>query len=78
MLGLHCAAMFALKGQSGMLVACQGGSVAPDNLLKHGINNVVILADVLFTRQPFASYHFQVCGNHHAHKLAMASNWAMR
>lgn len=47
------------------------GQISPDNLLKHGINNGVILADVLLTRVPFVSYHFQVLGvlTRHASKL---------
>ncbi|EIE23835.1 hypothetical protein COCSUDRAFT_62367 [Coccomyxa subellipsoidea C-169] len=34
--------------------------IAIDNLLKHGINNGFILMDVLFSRVPFVSYHYQV------------------
>ena len=34
--------------------------MAIDNLLKHGVNNVFILADVALSRQPFVSYHYQV------------------
>ena len=34
--------------------------MAIDNLLKHGVNNFFILADVLLSRQPFVSYHYQV------------------
>lgn len=33
--------------------------IAIDNLLKHGINNLFILLDVLFSRVPFVSYHYQ-------------------
>ena len=36
------------------------GSVPVDNLLKHGLNNLVILADFALVRVPVASYHFQV------------------
>ena len=35
--------------------------IAIDNLLKHGINNGFILMDVVFSRVPFVSYHYQVC-----------------
>jgi hypothetical protein len=28
-------------------------------VLKHGVNNFFILADVLLSRQPFVSYHYQ-------------------
>lgn len=31
-----------------------------DNILKHGVNNLCILADILASRVPFASYHYQV------------------
>ncbi|BDA46508.1 hypothetical protein COCOBI_08-6020 [Coccomyxa sp. Obi] len=34
--------------------------VAIDNLLKHGVNNFFILLDVVFSRVPFVSYHYQV------------------
>lgn len=34
--------------------------VAIDNVLKHGVNNFIILLDVLLSRQPFVSYHYQV------------------
>jgi len=30
-----------------------------DNLLKHGVNNVVLLLEVFLCRTPFISYHFQ-------------------
>ncbi|KAK9808471.1 hypothetical protein WJX73_009871 [Symbiochloris irregularis] len=36
------------------------GNPAPDNILKHGVNNAMILADICLTRVPFHSYHFQV------------------
>lgn len=36
------------------------GSVPIDNALKHGLNNLVILADFVLMRMPVASYHFQV------------------
>ena len=35
--------------------------VAIDNLLKHGINNVVILLELALCRTPLVSYHYQVC-----------------
>lgn len=35
------------------------GAVPIDNVLKHGVNNLVILCDVALTRVPFCSYHFQ-------------------
>lgn len=31
-----------------------------DNLLKHGVNNLVLLLDVFLCRTPFVSYHYQV------------------
>ena len=31
-----------------------------DNILKHGVNNILILLDVALTRQPFVTYHYQV------------------
>ena len=31
-----------------------------DNLLKHGVNNVVLLLEVFLCRTPFVSYHYQV------------------
>ena len=34
--------------------------MAIDNVLKHGVNNFFILVDVLLSRQPFVSYHYQV------------------
>jgi len=36
------------------------GAYAIDNILKHGVNNLFILSDVLFSKQPMVSYHFQV------------------
>jgi hypothetical protein len=30
-----------------------------DNLLKHGVNNFVLLLEVFLCRTPFVSYHFQ-------------------
>lgn len=36
------------------------GGVSADNLLKHGVNNVMILLDVMLSRVPFLSYHFHV------------------
>ena len=42
-------------------VALASGSVTADNVMKHGANNGVILGDVLLSRVPFVSYHFQVC-----------------
>ncbi len=36
------------------------GPVAYDNALKHGVNNIVILADIAMIHVPFVSYHFQV------------------
>ena len=36
--------------------------MAIDNVLKHGVNNFFILADVLLSRQPFVSYHYQARG----------------
>lgn len=41
-------------------VGLANGNVAADNYLKHGANNVVILGDVLLSRVPFVSYHYQV------------------
>ena len=41
-------------------VALAGGRVTGDNIMKHGANNGVILVDILLSRVPFASYHFQV------------------
>ena len=35
------------------------GAFAIDNVLKHGVNNFFILADVLLSRQPLVSYHYQ-------------------
>ena len=35
------------------------GRVPVDNALKHGVNNLVIAADVALTRVPYVSYHFQ-------------------
>jgi len=34
--------------------------VSADNIMKHGTNNAVILLDVVLSRIPFVSYHFQV------------------
>ena len=31
-----------------------------DNVLKHGLNNLIIFADFVLVRIPVASYHFQV------------------
>ena len=31
-----------------------------DNILKHGVNNAVLLLDVVLCRIPFVSYHYQV------------------
>ena len=42
-------------------IALASGSVTADNVMKHGVNNGVILGDVLLSRVPFISYHFQVC-----------------
>ena len=36
------------------------GSSNVSNKMKHGLNNVLILGDVLLSRVPFVSYHFQV------------------
>jgi hypothetical protein len=36
------------------------GALAVDNILKHGVNNVFILLDILLSKQPMISYHFQV------------------
>ena len=36
------------------------GGVSADNVLKHGANNAMILLDVVLSRVPFVSYHFQV------------------
>ena len=47
--------------------------LAIDNLLKHGVNNFFILADVLLSRQPFVSYHYQVGRLGHAPVWALAS-----
>lgn len=41
-------------------VGLVSGRVTADNIMKHGANNAVILGDVLLSRVPFASYHFQV------------------
>lgn len=31
-----------------------------DNLLKHGVNNLVLLLEIFLCRTPFVSYHYQV------------------
>ena len=36
------------------------GALAIDNILKHGVNNFFILLDILLSKQPMVSYHFQV------------------
>lgn len=36
------------------------GSSNVSNKMKHGLNNVLILGDVLLSRVSFVSYHFQV------------------
>jgi hypothetical protein len=36
------------------------GRPAIDDVLKHAVNNSVILVDVLLSRTPFVSYHYQV------------------
>jgi hypothetical protein len=36
------------------------GALAIDNILKHGVNNLFILLDILLSKQPMVSYHFQV------------------
>ena len=36
------------------------GALAIDNTLKHGVNNIFILLDILLSKQPMVSYHFQV------------------
>jgi hypothetical protein len=40
------------------------GNTRADNIMKHGTNNILILLDVLLSRNPFLSYHFWVgtCG----------------
>ncbi|KAK9863686.1 hypothetical protein WJX84_006530 [Apatococcus fuscideae] len=42
------------------LLIYKKGPVAYDNALKHGVNNLVILGDILISRVQFISYHFQV------------------
>mmetsp|Transcript_3462 Transcript_3462/g.10065 ORF Transcript_3462/g.10065 Transcript_3462/m.10065 type:complete len:329 (-) Transcript_3462:574-1560(-) len=37
-----------------------GSSTNISNLMKHGLNNVMVLGEVLLSRIPFVSYHFQV------------------
>ncbi len=41
-------------------IALAAGPVTADNVMKHGANNGVALGDVLLSRVPFVSYHFQV------------------
>ena len=41
-------------------IALASGPVTADNVIKHGANNGVALGDVLLSRVPFVSYHFQV------------------
>ena len=41
-------------------IALASGPVTADNIMKHGANNGVALGDVLLSRVPFVSYHFQV------------------
>ena len=36
------------------------GNRRADNIMKHGTNNILILLDVLLSRNPFLSYHFWV------------------
>jgi hypothetical protein len=36
------------------------GNTRADNIMKHGANNILILFDVLLSRNPFLSYHFWV------------------
>ncbi len=36
------------------------GNRRVDNILKHGTNNALILLDIVLSRVPFVSYHFQV------------------
>lgn len=45
-----------------------------DNILKHGVNNAVLLLDVVLSRIPFVSYHYQVvCRGYCSRPLAQPS-----
>ena len=36
-----------------------GGAITADNVIKHGVNNAVIVGDILLSRMPIVSYHYQ-------------------
>lgn len=52
------------------------GDRSPDCIMKHGTNNLVLLAEVFCSRLPFVSYHWQVrlCSNFYTHLFFMPSH----